>query len=258
MTPKKHLGQHFLTDETVALRIVQALSQSPEAVLEIGPGMGVLTKYLLKNPDSKKLYFCEIDVESVNFLRHHYHLKEELLEADFLQLDLTNFGQNLGVIGNFPYHISTQIMFHILEYREQIIEVVGMFQKEVAVRLAAQPNTKNYGILTVLLQAFYDIEYLFTVEANAFHPPPKVQSGVIRLVKNSDKKLKSPYANFKKVVKAAFNQRRKTLKNALTAVFDLQHRTDFTDSIWSKRAEQLSVAEFDDLTMLIFRDSKVF
>ena len=247
---KKALGQHFLTDLSIAQRIADALTVEDGTVmpaLEVGPGMGVLTQYLLKRPEVD-LRMVEIDTESVNYLLVHFpQVNGRLLEADFLKLKLEKFfsGQ-FAVIGNFPYNISSQIFFKILDYKEQVPQVVCMIQKEVAVRLAEPPGSKEYGILSVLLQAWYDIDYLFTVGEKVFNPPPKVKSAVVRLVRNNVEKLDCDEALFIKVVKASFGQRRKMLRNSLKAAFGNfggnEHR------FFTMRAEQLSVADFVELT----------
>ena len=211
---KKALGQHFLTDQSIAKNIVGALEG--RQALEVGPGMGVLTQYLLPRPELA-LKVVEIDGESVVYLRKHYpKLGDNLIEGDFLKMDLDDiFEGEYSVIGNFPYNISSQIFFKILEHRDRIPEVVCMIQKEVAERIAEKPGTKTYGILSVFLQAWYDIEYLFTVGSGAFNPPPKVQSAVIRLTRNSRTSLGCDEKLFRTVVKTAFGQRRKTLRNSL-------------------------------------------
>ena len=240
---KKHLGQHFLKDESIAARIAESLSPSAKQVLEVGPGTGVLTKYLLKQ-NFEKFVAVEIDRESAAFLRANYpQLGEGLIEADLLKMDFSSlFTGQFSVIGNFPYNISSQILFRVLENHDQVNEAVGMFQKEVAVRIAAPPGKKDYGILSVLLQAWYDIEYLFTVEPTVFIPPPKVQSAVIRLQRNSTTDLGCSEKLLLQVVKTAFNQRRKTLHNALKplGIYDGEFA--------GKRAEQLSVEQFVQLT----------
>jgi 16S rRNA (adenine1518-N6/adenine1519-N6)-dimethyltransferase len=240
---KKHLGQHFLKDESIAARIAESLSPSAKQVLEVGPGTGVLTKYLLKQ-NFEKFVAVEIDRESAAFLRTNYpQLGEGLIEADLLKMDFASlFTGQFSVIGNFPYNISSQILFRVLENHDQVNEAVGMFQKEVAVRIAAPPGKKDYGILSVLLQAWYDIEYLFTVEPTVFIPPPKVQSAVIRLQRNSTTDLGCSEKLLLQVVKTAFNQRRKTLHNALKplGIYDGEFA--------GKRAEQLSVEQFVRLT----------
>lgn len=242
---KKYLGQHFLTDESIAARIAESLSGNCPRVLEIGPGMGVLTKYLYSRPE---LDFCaiEIDTESVDYLHSHYpDLK--VIEGDFLKMDLTAlFHESFAVIGNFPYNISSQILFRVFENRNLIPEVVGMFQKEVAERIAAGPGNKTYGILSVLLSAFYNIEYLFTVPEHVFNPPPKVKSAVIRLVRNDVTTLECDEKLFVTVVKTGFNQRRKTLRNALKPL-GIQY-DGISDEVLAKRAEQLSVENFVSLT----------
>ena len=249
--PKKHLGQHFLADPNIARNIVGAL-RLPEGVgqvLEIGPGMGVLTQYLLENK-AYQTSVIEIDQESVDYLNQHYPaLHGRVIFADLLRQNLEKLFPNtpLSVIGNFPYNISTQIFFKVLDHRQQVREVVGMLQKEVAERLAEGPGSKAYGILSVLLQAYYDIEFLFTVPPHVFVPPPKVQSAVIRLTRNATEKLDCDEALFFKVVKQAFSTRRKTLRNALR-VFSLP---DMTAPIFDQRAEQLGVGEFVGLTNLI-------
>lgn len=242
--PKKSLGQHFLTDENTAKRIVDAL-QSNGNLVEVGPGKGVLSKYLL---DRKELntYFIEMDHESVEYLHELYpNAKDQVIRADFLKFDLTSlFGdQKFNIIGNFPYNISSQIFFKLLDYRNQVDECVGMIQKEVGERIAAGPGTKKRGILSVLLQAFYDIEYLFTVHEGVFFPPPKVKSAVLRLKRNDVKQLDCDERLFVRVVKTGFNQRRKTLRNSLKS-FQI---TDL-DELLCKRAEQLEVEDFVTLT----------
>jgi len=240
---KKHLGQHFLKDENIAAKIAESLSISTKQVLEVGPGTGVLTKYLLKK-NFEKFVTVEIDRESAAFLRTNYpQLGDGLIEADMLRMDIGGlFEGQFSVIGNFPYNISSQILFRVLENHEQVNEVVGMFQKEVAVRIAAPPGKKDYGILSVLLQAWYDIEYLFTVDPSVFSPPPKVQSAVIRLKRNQTKDLGCSEKQLLQVVKTAFNQRRKTLHNALKPL------GEYNGEFAGKRAEQLSVNQFVILT----------
>lgn len=245
---KKFLGQHFLTDETIARRIVDSLSGRTSNVIEIGPGMGVLTKYLIDKPELN-FHVVEIDRESVAYLHDHYPTLD-VIEGDFLKLNLTTlFHDTFAVIGNFPYNISSQILFRVFECRNEAVEVVGMFQKEVAERVAAGPGSKVYGILSVLLSAFYDIEYLFTVHEHVFNPPPKVKSAVIRLKRNRVTSLECDEKLFVRVVKAGFNQRRKTLRNALRSA-DLPIEA-VDDHVLGKRAEQLSVAEFIALTKTI-------
>jgi 16S rRNA (adenine1518-N6/adenine1519-N6)-dimethyltransferase len=248
--PKKHLGQHFLTDKSVARAIVDAINPSTENLLEIGAGTGVLTQYILekKLPNFK---IIEIDTESVNYLLHNFEgMDKVVIEADFLHFNLEDiFPKQFSLIGNFPYNISNQILFKAYDNRQQITEVVGMFQKEVAERIASKPGSKKYGILSVLLQAYYDIEYLFTVNEDVFNPPPKVKSGVIRLRRNNVEKLDCNEALFKTVVKTAFNQRRKTLGNALKSIGSKEWSEEYKE-ILSQRAEQLGVADFVLLTNL--------
>ncbi|MBR6048699.1 MAG: 16S rRNA (adenine(1518)-N(6)/adenine(1519)-N(6))-dimethyltransferase RsmA [Bacteroidales bacterium] len=245
---KKFLGQHFLTDENIAQRIVDSLSGSTPNVIEIGPGMGVLTKYLIGKQELN-FHVVEIDRESVAWLHEHYPTLD-VIEGDFLKLDLnTLFQDTFTVIGNFPYNISSQILFRIFDCRNQAVEVVGMFQKEVAERVAAGPGSKTYGILSVLLSAFYDIEYLFTVHEHVFNPPPKVKSAVIRLTRNDVTSLECDEKLFVQTVKAGFNQRRKTLRNALRSAGLPIEKVD--ETVLGKRAEQLSVQEFIQLTKSI-------
>jgi len=240
---KKHLGQHFLNDEQIAFDITDLLSDGAKNVVEIGPGMGVLTQFLVKK--DYKTEVVEIDRESVFYLRLNYP-DLEIHEGDFLQLDLKEqYPYNFSLIGNFPYNISSQILFKAFENRDQIPEVVGMFQKEVAERIACKKGKKR-GILSVFLQAFYDVEYCFTVDEHVFNPPPKVKSGVIKLVRNSRKELTVDEKKFKRVVKAGYNQRRKTLKNAMKP-FELINENEIADLL-ALRAEQLSVDDFIKLT----------
>lgn len=251
---KKHLGQHFLTDETIAQNIANTLiAATYDTVLEIGPGMGVLTKYLLQK--NYTLYVIEIDTESVAYLEKNYpQLQPRIISKDFLKLDLSAYFNNkpFAVIGNFPYNISTQIVFKVLEYRHLIPEFSGMFQKEVAQRIAEKEGSKTYGILSVLTQAFYQVSYLFTVPANVFNPPPKVESGVIHLIRKENYTLPVSEKLLFNVVKTAFNQRRKTLRNSLKT-FNLSENLR-EDSIFAKRPEQLSVESFINLTSKIEKD----
>lgn len=242
---KKALGQHFLTDESIARRIADSLTGLTPHVLEIGPGMGVLTKYLYSK-EGIDFHAIEIDHESVDYLHSHYP-GLHVIEGDFLTLDPSElFAQPFAVIGNFPYNISSQILFKVFDNRNRVPEVVGMFQKEVAERVAAQPGSKTYGILSVLLSAFYDIEYLFTVHEHVFNPPPKVKSAVIRLRRNAVTALECDENLFVKVVKTGFNQRRKTLRNALR---QLDIPLDAVpERFLSLRAEQLSVSDFITIT----------
>ena len=245
---KKFLGQHFLTDENIAQRIVESLSMESLHVLEIGPGMGVLTKYLITRANTD-FHVVEIDRESVVWLHEHFPTLD-VIEGDFLKYDLTSlFHDSFSIIGNFPYNISSQILFKVFDNRGQVKEVVGMFQKEVAERVSAGPGSKTYGILSVLLSAFYNIQYLFTVPEQVFNPPPKVKSAVIRLCRNDVNTLECDEKLFVQVVKAGFNQRRKTLHNALRQLgVSLE---DVPESVLGKRAEQLSVDEFIKLTKII-------
>ncbi len=246
---KKHLGQHFLRNEKVAKQIVDALilpedEQTP--CLEIGPGTGVLTQFLIERNDLD-LQVIEIDNESVDFLLLNFEqLRDRILQYDFLKLKLDEqFDSPFVIIGNFPYNISNQILFKVFENKMMVPQVVGMFQKEVAKRIASPPGSKVYGILSVLLQAYYDIEYLFTVDENEFIPPPKVKSGVIRLVRNQVNKLDCNEKLFFQLVKTSFNQRRKTIRNSIKSIIQTQ-QTDF--ELLSKRPEQLSVEQFVALT----------
>ena len=246
--PKKNLGQHFLRNEDIARQIAESIASGPKNVLEIGPGMGVLTKYLIEQ-GYENFNVVEIDRESVDYLEQHYpELQGKILSQDFLRLKLDElYADSLTIIGNFPYNISSQILFKVLDYKELVNEVVGMFQKEVAERVAAKPGNRQYGILSVLLQAFYDIEYLFTVDEHQFFPPPKVKSAVIRLTRNPDKQLHCTESLFKQMVKSAFNQRRKTLRNSLSQFeFSDEYRQN---SIFTKRPEQLSVQEFEQICL---------
>lgn len=251
---KKFLGQHFLEDESIAQQIADALTLNGyDQVLEIGPGMGVLTKYLLEKPITT--YVIEIDTESVDYLKNNYlHLAPRIIEKDFLKYNLKEtFGdQPFAISGNFPYNISTQIVFKTLEMRNQIPEFSGMFQKEVAMRICSKEGSKVYGILSVLTQAFYDAEYLFTVPPNVFNPPPKVDSGVLRLIRKNNYTLPCDEVLFFKVVKQAFQQRRKTIRNSLKT-FNLSDNLK-ANSIFDQRPEQLSVDQFITLTQLIEND----
>ena len=248
---KKHLGQHFLTDENIASKIADTLSyEGYEKVLEIGPGMGVLTKYLLEK--ESEIHVIEIDSESVEFLESNYlHLRGRIHEKDFLKFDLSEIfrDEQYAIIGNFPYNISTQIVFKVLELRDQIPEFSGMFQKEVAKRICEKEGNKTYGILSVLTQAFYEAEYLFTVPPSVFNPPPKVDSGVLRLTRKENFSLPCDEKLFFRVVKTAFNQRRKTLRNSLK-IFNLPDNLR-EDAIFGLRPEQLGFQQFIELTQKI-------
>ncbi len=246
---KKSLGQHFLRDRNIARKIVGALSKSAHTLVEVGPGTGVLTELLVQQQDLD-LYLVEVDPDLVHYLKHAYpSLQDRIITADFLKLELTRLHHKpMAIIGNFPYNISSQIFFRVLEYRQQVHEVVGMVQKEVAERLVAKPGSKVYGILSVLLQAFYNLEYLFSVGPQVFSPPPKVQSAVIRLKRNDTQWLGVDEELFFKVVKTGFQQRRKTLRNALKSLLP---KTKPTPTLLAQRAEQLTVADFVDLTRYI-------
>jgi 16S rRNA (adenine1518-N6/adenine1519-N6)-dimethyltransferase len=254
--PKKHLGQHFLTDLLIAQQIAESLSLfgGYKAALEIGAGMGVLTQYLIQNPHYQT-YIAEIDRDSVAYLHKHFaQLKPYISEGDFLQMNLDavvprEVSDKVGIIGNFPYNISSQIFFKVLAHKDRISEVVGMLQKEVAERLAAPAGSRESGVLSIFLQAYYDIEYLFTVEAHVFEPPPQVRSGVIRLKRNATVKLDCDEQKFQLVVKTAFNQRRKTLRNALKPL--LTESTTPLVPYLDKRAEQLTIAQFVEITNIL-------
>jgi 16S rRNA (adenine1518-N6/adenine1519-N6)-dimethyltransferase len=248
--PKKSLGQHFLTDKNIARKIVNSLTwQDYDCAVEIGPGMGVLTELLLELTD-KEMRFVEIDKASVEFLNNQFPLiHNKILTADVLSIRLDELvNRPFAIIGNFPYNISSQLFFKILESRNVVNETVCMIQKEVAMRIASPPGSKNYGILSVFLQAFYHVEYLFSVPPQVFIPPPKVQSAVIRLKRNSTLNLGCDEAFFIKVVKTAFNQRRKTLRNSLKSIL---LNSDTSEPVFQKRPEQLGVDEFIKLTLLI-------
>lgn len=253
---KKHLGQHFLNDKNAAQRIVDALTPSLgfNQVLEVGPGMGVLSDFLLQNTNYDT-FLIDVDDESIEFLADKYpELGNRLIHGDFLNLDFGQyFGDKMAVIGNFPYNISSQILFKILEERQRVVEMVGMFQKEVAERCVAKPGNKEYGILSVFLQAYYDVSYLFTVKAGAFNPPPKVLSGVMRMVRNDKESLDCDEKLFWRVVKAGFNQRRKTLRNALSGVIPKEQMSD--NPLYELRAERLDVNDFVQLTNEIAKKS---
>ncbi|HZK07560.1 MAG TPA: 16S rRNA (adenine(1518)-N(6)/adenine(1519)-N(6))-dimethyltransferase RsmA [Bacteroidales bacterium] len=250
--PKKSLGQHFLADDNIAHKITDSLTLRDQ-VLEIGPGTGVLTKFLMGNVQQLKV--IEIDRQSVAWLHEHYaSLGDNIIEGDFLKTDLsTIFPGEYSIIGNFPYNISSQIFFRVLQYRSQIPQVVGMIQKEVAERLAAPPGNKTYGIMTVLLGAFYDIEYLFTVNETVFIPPPRVKSAVIRFNRKKDFVLGCDEKLFFEVVKTSFNQRRKTLRNSLRGIWT-GHLDAAEHDIFTKRPEQLNLEEFVMLTRMLTKE----
>ncbi len=252
------MGQHFLKDEGIAKDIVDAfnIEQKYSMCLEVGAGMGVLTKYLNKRKDLD-LFIIDIDTESIEYLKNQDWINQEkLIKGDFLATDLNKLfnGNSFGIIGNFPYNISSQILFKALEYKDHAIEIVGMFQKEVAERIASKEGSKIYGITSILLQAFYEIEYLFTVEPHVFQPPPKVKSAVIRLRRNPTKNLDCNEKLFKSIVKLSFNQRRKTMRNSLKSMLSEEVKNN---TIFNERPEQLSVQEFINLTNLIEKNPKV-
>lgn len=247
---KKHLGQHFLKDENIAKKIVDGLSfEGYDNILEVGPGMGVLTKYLLEK--HKDIFLAEIDQESIEYLKKNYptNISDKTFVGDFLKEDFSSFeNQQVAIIGNFPYNISSQILFKIIDYYQLVPEMVGMFQKEVAERTAAKPRTKDYGILSVMIQAYYEVEYLFTVHENVFNPPPKVKSGVIKMTRNPKPGLSGNENIFKQIVKTGFNQRRKKLSNALKPMNIPEAIKDHP--FFEKRAEELSVEDFINFTIL--------
>ena len=253
--PKKNLGQHFLTDLSIAKRIADTVDACPEIpVLEIGPGMGVLTQYLVEKPRVFKA--VEIDAESVAYLYERFpKLHENILGEDFLQMDLTQIfdGKQFVLTGNYPYDISSQIFFKMLDYKDLIPCCTGMIQREVALRMASAPGSKAYGILSVLIQAWYDVEYLFTVDENVFNPPPKVKSAVIRMTRNDVTDIGCDEQLFKRVVKTIFNQRRKMLRVSLRQIFNNGKPTDgfYEQDIMTKRPEQLSIPQFVELTNMV-------
>ena len=246
---KKHLGQHFLTDKNIAAKIVDSLQLAVgyNEVLEVGPGMGILSDFLLQRTDLET-YLIDIDTESYEFLQKKYpQLGERLINDDFLEMDFGKiFQKPFAIIGNFPYNISSQILFKVLDNRQWVLQVVGMFQKEVAERCTAKAGSKEYGILSVFLQAYYKVEYLFTVKAGVFNPPPKVLSAVIRLTRNDAEKLDCDEKLFWQVVKAGFNQRRKTLRNAISSLINKEKIAD--ETMLDLRAERLTVQDFVNLT----------
>ena len=255
--PKKNLGQHFLVDLNIAKRIADTVD-APFAdlpVLEVGPGMGVMTQFLTEKP--RPLKVVEIDRESVDYLNEHLpRLRENIISGDFLRMDLREVfdGKPFVLTGNYPYDISSQIFFHMLDFKDLIPCCTGMIQHEVALRIASQPGTKQYGILSVMIQAWYDVEYLFTVEPGVFNPPPKVQSAVIRMTRNSVTDLGCDEQLFRRVVKAVFNQRRKMLRVSLRQLFNGDHPASpsfFENPVMTRRPEQLSIPEFVSLTNLV-------
>lgn len=246
---KKHLGQHFLTDKNICKKIADQFRyhQDCKRALEIGPGTGALTEFLLQQPETD-LSVIDVDIESIEYLKKHFPtLEGKIYKKDFLRVDLEELmgTEPFAVVGNFPYNISSQILFRCLDYRNQIPEIMGMFQKEVAVRVAEKPGSKQYGIMSVLLQAFYDIEYCFTVDEHVFNPPPKVKSGVIRCTRNSRESLSCDEKLFINVVKTGFNQRRKTLRNSLKKLIN---NPEFDHPFLPLRPEVLSVEQFIELT----------
>tara|TARA_B110000438_G_C15745270_1_gene620421 strand:- start:553 stop:1332 length:780 start_codon:yes stop_codon:yes gene_type:complete len=247
--PKKYLGQHFLKDSNISKKIVEGLvSKKLNSIIEIGPGMGILTQHLINS--KTKTYFIEIDKESITYLNNVFpEIKDSIINEDFLKIDLAQFKAPIGLIGNFPYNISSQILFKLIENREKIEELVGMFQFEVAKRICAPPGSKTYGILSVLVQAFYSAEFLFSLSPHHFNPPPKVNSGVIKLTKKNTQFLDCDEKLFFKIVKTSFQQRRKTLRNSLKS-FNLPINIK-EDAIFEKRPEALSVDDFILLTNMI-------
>lgn len=248
--PKKFLGQHFLKDLDIAQKIADTLDDFPDTpVIEVGPGMGVLTQYLVEKKSN--LTVVELDSESIPYLNEHFpKLQGHILEGDFLQMELTDiYPDQFCIIGNYPYNISSQIFFKVLEYKDHIPCCSGMLQKEVAERIASKPGKKSYGILSVLLQVWYDIEYLFTVSETVFNPPPKVKSAVIKLTRNNRQNMDCSEKLFKTVVKTSFNQRRKTLRNSMKPLLGKDNEI-YSDVIFNKRPEQLSVEDFVYLTSL--------
>ena len=247
---KKHLGQHFLNDMAIAKQIVDALLEKDKTtpIIEVGPGTGVLTQYLINEVEN--FVALDVDKESIEFLKNAYPIKKEkIIEADFLNTDIEKLvGKKFNVIGNFPYNISSQIMFKVLEHKHDVNIVVGMFQKEVAERLAEKPGSRTYGILSVFLQAFYTIEYLFTVNENVFTPPPKVKSAVIRIIRNERQHLNCDEKLFFRVVKTCFNQRRKMIRNS---IMPLLENRELIHPFYEKRPEQLSVEQFEELTLFV-------
>ena len=253
--PKKFLGQHFLTDLGIARDIADTVDACPDIpVLEVGPGMGVMTQYLVQKPRTVKV--VEIDYESVSFLREKFpSLEENIIEDDFLKMHLENVfqGQSFVLTGNYPYNISSQIFFKMLDYKEFIPYCSGMIQKEVGERLAAKSGTKAYGILSIFIQLWYDVEYLFTVDENVFSPPPKVKSAVVLMKRNSRTSLECDEELFRKIVKGTFNQRRKKLRNSIQQIVGKESPL-LSDPILDKRPEQLSIEDFIELTNKVERD----
>ncbi len=254
--PKKNLGQHFLTDLNIAKRIADTVDACPDIpVLEIGPGMGMLTQFLVEKPREVKA--VEIDSESVAYLHATFlKLQDNIIGEDFLRMDLRDIfqGRQFVLTGNYPYDISSQIFFKMLDYKDLIPCCTGMIQREVALRMASQPGTKAYGILSVLIQTWYDVEYLFTVDEDVFNPPPKVKSGVIRMTRNSTTDIGCDEVLFKRVVKTVFNQRRKMLRVSLKQLFGKENMPSaewFAQDIMTRRPEQLTIQEFVELTNMV-------
>ena len=258
--PKKNLGQHFLTDLNIAKAIADTVDACPELpVLEVGPGMGVLTQYLM--PKGRELKVVEIDKESVNYLNEKYpELRQSIVGEDFLRMNLNNLfnGRKFVLTGNYPYDISTQIFFKMLDNKDLIPCCTGMIQREVAQRIASAPGTKAYGILSVLIQAWYDVEYLFTVDENVFNPPPKVKSAVIRMTRNGVEDLGCDWPLFRRVVKTVFNQRRKMLRSSLKPLFQngMPDAGFFDNEIMTRRPEQLAISQFVELTNMVAGEMK--
>ncbi len=258
--PKKNLGQHFLTDLNIAKAIADTVDACPELpVLEVGPGMGVLTQYLM--PKGRELKVVEIDKESVNYLNEKYpELRQSIVGEDFLRMNLNNLfnGRKFVLTGNYPYDISTQIFFKMLDNKDLIPCCTGMIQREVAQRMASAPGTKAYGILSVLIQAWYDVEYLFTVDENVFNPPPKVKSAVIRMTRNGVEDLGCDWPLFRRVVKTVFNQRRKMLRSSLKPLFQngMPDAGFFDNEIMTRRPEQLAISQFVELTNMVAGEMK--
>ncbi|MDR0801948.1 16S rRNA (adenine(1518)-N(6)/adenine(1519)-N(6))-dimethyltransferase RsmA [Fluviicola sp.] len=252
---KKHLGQHFLKDKNICKKIADQFGhhQGVKTAIEIGPGMGALTEYLLQDSVTE-LYVMDVDPESIDYLKAHYpQLGDHIIFGDFLKMDPTGIvgSKPFAVLGNFPYNISSQILFKCIDFKDSIPEIMGMFQKEVAERVAEKPGSKTYGILSVLLQAYYDIEYCFTVDEHVFDPPPKVKSGVIRCTRNNREKLPCDEKLFKQIVKMAFNQRRKTIRNSIKALLPESYEENPTLQL---RPERLGVEEFIELTNWVERN----
>ena len=258
--PKKNLGQHFLTDLNIAKAIADTVDACPEIpILEVGPGMGVLTQFLM--PKERELKVVEIDSESVAYLNEKYpSLRPNIVGEDFLRMDLSRLfdGRKFVLTGNYPYDISSQIFFKMLDNKELIPCCTGMIQREVALRMASAPGSKTYGILSVLIQAWYNVEYLFTVDENVFNPPPKVKSAVIRMTRNGVNDLGCDWAMFRRVVKTAFNQRRKMLRGSLKPLFprDTADKSFFENDIMTKRPEQLTIQQFVELTNMVDAELK--